>query len=412
MTRLVIVNDASIARGGATGLALMQARCMAERGIETTFVAGDREPNAELEALWVRFLNAGTDPLMKASPVVAATRGLYSRPVLNLVQRVIDEGDSPDTVYHVHSWSKTLTPSVFKALRRVAPRVFLHAHDFFYACPNGGFMDYRRMEPCSRVPLSADCIATHCDKRSYAQKLWRTARGAILSKTLPRSAPWAGMLVIHPGMARYFERSGFPSGLIHPLRNPAQAFTPERVRVERNRGVLFIGRVEAEKGVEELIAAAARAEVPLTIIGDGPLRERLTALHPDVRFTGWLDRTAIGAEVAHARCVAMPSRYPEPFGLVAAEASLSGLPVVTSEVALLGTEIAEAGIGFTCDTRDPAAFAACLGRLADMPETEIREMSRRGASGKAGLCTSADEWIDAQIALYERALSREPVSAA
>lgn len=412
MTRLVIVNDASFARGGATGLALLQARCMAERGIETAFVAGDRKPNADLAASGVRFLNAGTDPLLQANPAVAATRGLYSRPVARLMHRVIDETDTPDTVYHVHSWSKTLTPSVFTALRRVAPRVFLHAHDFFYACPNGGFMDYRRMEPCSRVPLSAACLGTNCDKRSYAQKLWRTARGAILSQCLPRSAPWAGVLLIHPGMARYFELSGYPPGLLHPLRNPATALSPTRIQAERNRDVLFIGRVEPEKGVEDLIAAAALADLPLTVIGEGPLRERLARQHAGVRFTGWLDRTAIAAEVARARCVVMPSRYPEPFGLVAAEASLAGLPVVTSNTALLGSEIEAAGLGFTCDTRNAAAFASCLARVAALPDAEVAEMSRRGASGEAGLCTSPEAWIDAQIALYERALSRAPVSAA
>ena len=408
--RVTIVNDASVARGGATGLALMQARMLALRGVPTTFFAADSLGNEALRSLGVRVINVGSDPLMKAPPWKAATRGLYNPAVRQALARLIADEDTPDTVYHVHSWSKTLTPSVFSALRPVAARSFIHAHDFFLACPNGGFMDYRAGLPCTRVPLSVDCLTTNCDKRSMAQKGWRVTRQAVLRRTLPRSAPWAGVLMIHPGMAPYLRMSGYPEGVLHPLRNPATPISTLRIPAEENDRFLFVGRVEAEKGVEELIAAAAAAKVPLTVVGDGPLREPLAARHPEVHFTGWMDRDQIRTVAAGARALVMPSRYPEPFGLVAAEASLSGLPVILAQSALLAPEIAAKGIGLACDTRDPAAFAAAIARLRDLPADALRDMSLRAHSGEAGLCTTPDEWIDAQIGLYRAATAR-PVSA-
>ena len=412
--RIVIVNDASQARGGATGLALLQARMLAQRGFEVCFVAGDRDPNADLAALGVTLFNAGTDPLMKAPPHVAATRGLWSRPVQALLDKVISETDTPDTVYHVHSWSKTLTPSAFRALARVAPRVFIHAHDFFLACPNGGFMDYQAMKPCSRTPLSVSCLTTQCDKRNLAQKGWRVSRQLLLRKSLPRTAPWGGILVIHPKMTDLLVQSGYPRDRIHTVRNPANALTARRIPAEKNARFLFIGRVEAEKGIEDVVAAARKAGVALTVVGDGPLREPLAAAHPDVRFTGWLDRQDIHAEAEGARALLMPSRYPEPFGLVAAEASLSGLPVVTSQTAMLGSEITAGRIGWSCDTLDTAAFAALLKQIADLPDTEMEALSKRAFSGDAGLCLTPDAWLDAQVSLYERAISagQAPVKAA
>ena len=42
---------------------------------------------------------------------------------------------------------------------------------------------------CDRTPLSAGCMATNCDKRSYAQKLWRTGRHGVQRRPAGRSAP-------------------------------------------------------------------------------------------------------------------------------------------------------------------------------------------------------------------------------
>lgn len=401
MTKVIIVNDASIARGGATGLSLLQARLLRARGVEVVFAAADQGGGAEeLRALGIEVHAAGAEALTKAPPLVAATRGLFNPAVKQMLERVIAAHDGPDTVYHVHSWSKTLTPAAFAALQPVAPRCFLHAHDFFLACPNGGFMDYQAMQPCDRRGLSASCLLTQCDKRSYAQKLWRCTRQAILHRTLPRDAPWGGILLIHPAMAPRFVAQGYPASRITAVRNPAEALSPTRIPAEMNAGFLFIGRVEAEKGIEDLIAAAESAGVALTVVGEGPLREPLALAHPQVRFTGWLDRAGMLAEAQGARAVVMPSRYPEPFGLVAAEASLSGLPVIVSETALLGPEIAAQGLGWSCDTRDPARFAALLRSVAALAAPDLRRISETGFSAAAGLSLTPEAWIARLLDLY------------
>jgi len=87
MPRVVILNDASVARGGASGLALLQAKSLAARGIETVFLAADDLPNPELAAAGVAHRHVGAAPLMKAPRRVAATRGLYNRQVADTVAR-------------------------------------------------------------------------------------------------------------------------------------------------------------------------------------------------------------------------------------------------------------------------------------------------------------------------------------
>ena len=405
MLRVVIINDASIARGGATGLAMLQAKMLHERGIEVVFATGDSGSDDLFPDHDIDTRHAGGTALMKSNPLVAATRGFYSKASHAMLRAMIANEDTPETVYHIHSFTKSLTPSIYAALQPVAQRCFVHGHDFFLACPNGGFMDYQRGSPCQRTPLSASCLTTHCDKRNYAQKLWRVGRQMTLHHTMPRDRPWGGILMIHPAMRPYYEKSGYPSQMLHTVRNPAESLSTTRIPAEANSRFFFIGRVEAEKGIEDLITAAKRAQVPLSVIGTGPLLDTLRAQNPDVAFHGWLDRKAIGAAIASARALVMPSRYPEPFGLVAAEASLSGLPVILSQSALLGPEMAEKGVGFTCDPRKIDGFATVLRKMADMPADQVKAMSLLAASGTANLCSAPQDWIDAQISHYNKAIS-------
>ncbi|WP_283180096.1 hypothetical protein [Gemmobacter sp. 24YEA27] len=85
------------------------------------------------------------------------------------------------------------------ALRPVAGRVVLHAHDYFLACPNGAFFDYRAGVTCDLSPMSLGCVTCNCDKRSAAQKLWRVARQAVQNRAVSRMLPEATVVLLHEG---------------------------------------------------------------------------------------------------------------------------------------------------------------------------------------------------------------------
>ena len=101
----------------------------------------------------------------------------------------------------------------------------------------------------------------------------------------------------------------------------------------------------------------------------------------------------------------MPSRYPEPYGLVAAEASQSGLPIILSSSAFLAQEVVDKGIGFACNTQDVDALSALFVRVDGMPADEIRLMSERAFSNVARLSNSPDRWVEELLAIYEERIS-------
>lgn len=404
LSRVVVLNDASVARGGATGLALAAIRGLRGRGVPVTLITGDAGADPALAALGVDVVAAGDQRLAERRGGWAAGRGLYHPAARRLVGRWIAAHDTPRTVYHVHGWAQILSPSIFAALRPVARRTILHAHDFFLACPNGAFMDFRRHTACERVPLGASCLATHCDKRSYAHKLWRVGRQAVLRRALARP-PWAAILMIHERMAPYLERAGHPPARLRTLRNPAAPLAGGRIRAEDNQTFFYVGRVAREKGVEDALAAAARARVPLEVIGDGPLRALLQRRYPATPFHGWCPPPVLAQRLARARAVLMPTHYPEPFGLVAAEAALSGLPVVVSASALLADELVAHGIGWACAPRDVDALAGALAALRDMPRDALRRRSEAGRAAGPSLAMPAARWLDELLAIYAAAVT-------
>jgi len=107
--------------------------------------------------------------------------------------------------------------------------------------------------------------------------------------------------------------------------------------ISKKGGLVTAGRMVAGKGFDVLVEAMARGktESRLTLIGDGPEREKLKArarnlgLNGEIRFAGQQDRVRVLEEMAAADLVVIPSRE-ESFSLVALEAMTLGKPVVAT----------------------------------------------------------------------------------
>ena len=155
--------------------------------------------------------------------------------------------------------------------------------------------------------------------------------------------------------------------------------------------VAYAGRLEWEKGVQDLLAAvplvtATRGPVTLAIAGDGSQRASLEALAAHlgiadrVRFLGFMPPDRVATLYAAADVVAAPSLY-EPFGMVAIEALAAGTPVVVGDTGGLA-ELVAAGMGTGVPPGDPEALASAISTLADDPGA-ARAMVARGRTALA-----------------------------
>ena len=100
--------------------------------------------------------------------------------------------------------------------------------------------------------------------------------------------------------------------------------------------VLFVGQVIRGKGVDLMLKALSclKGKWQATIVGEGnhlesckQLAEQL-GISERVRFAGWVPHAQLDEYYRSARMLVVPSRWPEPFGMVGIEAMARGRPVV------------------------------------------------------------------------------------
>jgi glycosyltransferase involved in cell wall biosynthesis len=185
----------------------------------------------------------------------------------------------------------------------------------------------------------------------------------------------------------------------------------------REQVLLFAGRAVADKGADIFVEACARAlpELPgwrAELIGadrfgaDSPETPFLRALRPraaaaGVTLRGWLPHEQVLAALGRAGIAVVPSRWPEPFGLVALEAMASGAPLIFSNRGALPEVVGDAGV--PVDPGDVAGLAAAMVALA-------RDPARRDALEQAGRARAA--LFDAPAAAVQLDALRADVLAA
>ncbi|PYO44937.1 MAG: hypothetical protein DMD33_01065 [Gemmatimonadetes bacterium] len=231
--------------------------------------------------------------------------------------------------------------------------------------------------------------------RPYVVQVWGT------DLELARRAPWLARPVLRharlviaasndladaAGALGAREVRVIPSGVELPADVGEEADPPE---------VLYAGRLSAEKGVLELVAAATAMN--LVVAGDGPLRRQVR------QARGFLPPAELQALYARAAVVACPSRR-EGFGVACLEAMAHARPVVATNVGGLRDLVVDGETGIVVPPRDPLALRTALEHL--LADRELRQ--RLGAAGRerARRHFSWDAVTDATLSAYSEATGR------
>lgn len=131
------------------------------------------------------------------------------------------------------------------------------------------------------------------------------------------------------------------------------------------------------------IAAARKLKLPVTFVGDGPLRGSLQAFRPDAILAGMRTGGDLAAHYASADLFLFAS-LTETFGNVTSEALASGLGVVAYDCAAAADLITDGGNGRTVPPGDTRAFISTAVALACNQEA-LRQMRGRSAESVAHL---------------------------
>ena len=219
-------------------------------------------------------------------------------------------------------------------------------------------------------------------------------------------------MVPSPDLICDLEQAGYRN-LVHlgrgvdtALFNPAHR--SEELRASWGAGpgdlvVIHVGRVAREKDIPQAIAAfqTMRRRHPRTrmvVIGDGPLRQELSAAHPGVRFTGALPMEDVARHYASADLFLFPSTS-ETWGNVLLEAMASGLACVAYDYAAARQHLRHGQNGLAVPLGDVHAFHAHALNLAGSLDV-ISELGRQARQTALGI--SWDRVVDRFAELLNR----------
>jgi len=173
--------------------------------------------------------------------------------------------------------------------------------------------------------------------------------------------------------------------VLPPVPQNLMAATPTPLPADPS--VLFVGQVIKGKGVDLLLRALAEITIPFTanIVGTGNHIEscknlsRKLGLMDKVTFNGWIPNNQLENFYDNASLVTVPSRWPEPFGMVGLEAMARGRPVVAFDSGGIADWLEHDSTGYLVETGDFVSFGQRVQHLLSNPAL-LETMSRNAVS--------------------------------
>ncbi|HXF63698.1 MAG TPA: glycosyltransferase family 4 protein [Caldilineaceae bacterium] len=297
------------------------------------------------------------------SPVSVAFQTIWSLPSYQRIRQTLAEC-KPDIV-HFHNTFPLISPAGYHACRAVGVPVVQTIHNFRVTCLSATFTrDGRVCEDClgKRIPWPG--ILHRC----YHGSLTHSAVVAGYLVTHHTLRTWRQQVDAYIVLTEFAKAKLVQAGLpAHKLHIKPQCIFPDPGARPAMAGdyALYVGRLSPEKGLPTLLRAWAQvpAEIPLKIVGDGPLKQSLQELAQrlklrNVEFVGQVDRSVVLKLMKQARLLVFPSECYEGYPLTITEALACGLPVLASRLGAMATILRDGDTGLLFAPGDAEDLAA------------------------------------------------------
>ncbi len=312
-------------------------------------------------------------------------------------------GWHPDVIY-AHGFAD---PAVEARTLEAAPAV-LFAHNYYGTCISGAkTFKYPVVRSCARR-FGWQCLIHFYPRRCGGlSPLTMLTDFRRQSQRLELLHSYQAIITASKHMRAEYLRHGLAAEAVKVIPLPAESAGNDHLasdaRVSEpgcNRHalepcrLLFVGRMESPKGGDLLLDAlpfvlrAIGRPTEMTLVGDGTERRkweetaaRLQSEQPRlrVRFTGWLERDRLQRLYRESDLLVVPSRWPEPFGLVGPEAGLQSLPAVAFAVGGIQEWLIDGVNGYLASADPPTAEGLAQAVVKCLGNPGMHKRLRRGA---------------------------------
>lgn len=311
----------------------------------------------------------------KKSPkvVLKSFNRMFWSPEAKRKFRMLLEEQKPDLVYIMQMHNK-ISPSILSAARKAGVPVIHRISDFQYMCPNALFYNDRKgvCEDCLKGKRMS-CIKYKCVLNSRVYSAIK-AGAKLLHDKMHISKKIDGFVVPSSFTMGKLAEYGIPMEKLHhiPTFFNVKEDNPE---VEYDPFILFVGRIEKQKGLMTLVKAFAGTDMALKIIGfsnDGyedELKEYLKDKKHNIEFLGKMTFEQIAPYLKKCRATVVPSEWYDNFPNVILESFAYKKCVVATDFGSLPELVNDDVTGYTFPYADSNALAEKCRQLLENEAT-------------------------------------------
>lgn len=308
----------------------------------------------EQEIRWLTAAGVTVVPFLRSSDeiptlplrekVLLPLAPIWSPPAQTELARLIREHQPH--VLHLHNPYPLLSPWVVRTAHRFAVPVVQTVHNYRQVCAPGlYYRDGHICHDCRGRTIALRAIRHRCYRGSMAQS-------AVMAVALAAHRPtWRSVdcyFAPTEAMAAHLRDYGIAADRI--VVKPNSVDDPGAPPTEAGNGVLFGGRLSAEKGLRLLLDAWPTELGRLRVAGDGELRS-LVAQRSEVDYLGRLDQAGMRAAIRAAALVVVPSTLHDVHPTIVIEALANGRPVLGTRLGGIPDLIGPAGWVVEPDSR-------------------------------------------------------------
>lgn len=286
--------------------------------------------------------------------VNAFLSGLYARrSVAQFAEKL--ESVAPDIV-HAHELYPLISPWVLRQCSQAGIPVIFTFYDYRLTCPTATHYDGTEVCHSCLGGREYNAVLKNC-RNNIAESIAFAARHMVARKFRLFTANISHYIAISEFSKRWLiDKVGVPEHKISI--NPFAIVLPKApVDPRGGKYVAFAGRFVPEKGIDILIEAARRTNLPLRLAGASPPPTSIGKDEP-IEFVNPRTPDELAEFYRGARMLVIPSLWYETFGIVAGEAMSHGIPVVASRIGALQDTIEDGVTGLHYDTHSPEDLAA------------------------------------------------------
>lgn len=330
LKNIVLINDFDYTQGGASKVAIDTANLLCNK-YNVYFFSGDSSGKCSLDEKVTRICTNQGECLKNKNKAIGAANGIYNFKAKRELKKLLSTLNKDETIVHVHGWTKCLSSSIFDICWKMDFYVVLTLHDYFTACPNGGYFNYRKNKICHLNPMALKCINCNCDSRNYAFKLYRILRQFVQNRVVKLNDKLTDVISISRFSEDILKKTLNEDVKIHRVYNPIDLDKKiSRIDYRNNEYYLFVGRVSKEKGVETFCKVITELKLKGIVVGDGDEKNSLQSKYLDIEFVGWKNSEEVKKYMKKSKALIFPSLWYEGAPLTPLEAMQYGVPLISS----------------------------------------------------------------------------------